>query len=108
MKALVINVPGNRVGEPTFISADEIAKTGVAKGFVISGNDESQLTAGCVVILVDNYYKTKRYECRLVELKPTETADNGWQRYSVYLKDAIRKPYKYERANRWGTSVIEV
>ena len=107
MKALVINVPGNRVGEPTFISIDQIAATGVAKGFIISSSEEQQLTPGCMVVLVDNYYRKKRYEGRLVSLIATGTANNGQQRYDVQLKEASSKSYQYEGVNRWGTSVID-
>lgn len=109
MKVLVINVPGNRVGEPYFVPIDDMAKAGKAIGFIITDEDLAQLTPGCKLVLVDNYNGDKRYEGEFVRWETEEKARNGRQRYNVYFKSAIAVPYKYDAVRRQtGTSVINL
>jgi len=109
MKALVINVPGNRVGEPYFVPIDDMAKDGKAVGFIIADEDLEQLAQGCKVVLVDNYNRDKRYEGEFVKIETEEKARNGRQRYNVHFKSAIAVPYRYDAVKRQtGTSVINL
>jgi len=106
MKALVIHAPAYRAiqGAKSF---EDVLADGVGVGYIIYKIDKSKLQEpGSIVVLLSNDLK-RRAEGVLVKLNPTIKADNGGQRYDVFVDKWMEVLYKRERLNRCGVAVIE-
>lgn len=106
--ALVISASQNKVEAGTeFRSFEQIVSTGVGLGYAISDSDRRKIRIGCKVVILDNA-RGKRAEAKLTKLELDEKTRTGMQRYNLNLEGAERVDYKYERIERWGTSVVDL
>ena len=105
MATLVINAPRQQAQQEQKKSFESTIRSGIGEGYAISYNLVTQLVPGCSVIILSKDQKL-RAEGELVELIPTEKASNGIQRYNVHIKNIKQVPYKPEKLNRNGVSVI--
>jgi hypothetical protein len=78
---------------------------GVGDEYAIPQNLVTKLSTGCKVVLLDKD-EERRAEGRLVKLEPASKANNGIQRYNVYISDLEMVPYRPERLQRTGVAVI--
>jgi hypothetical protein len=102
--ALVLNAPHSRF-RGTGETFDEMFKSGLAAGYILSENEVAQLSTGCKVILLDKE-KERRAEGQLKTVKKAEKASNGKQRYDVHFEKAKLVPYISESLKRNGVAVI--
>lgn len=105
MAMLVINAPRWRVQQENAKSFERTFHSGVGDGYAISKNLFDQLSPGCGVVLLSKDQKL-RAEGKLIRLVPTTKANNGIQRYDVYIENLTRVPYRPEHLNRNGVAVI--
>jgi hypothetical protein len=110
MKALVISGRQDKVDQGSGDSAsfDEIVASGVGPSYIISDKEQEQLTPGSKVVILDKD-RGRRSESRLRELRPTERADNGKQRYDVCFEIPVTPVnYRNERLNHNGVAIIDL
>jgi len=105
MATLVIHAPKEKVQQEQKKSFENTMRSGVGEGYAISRDLVAQLSPGCPVVVLSKDQKL-RAEGELIELVPTEKANNGMQRYDVRIKNLKQVPYKPENLNRNGVSVI--
>ena len=105
MATLVISVPNRKVctGSDSF---EMILQNGLGKGFIIYKRYKDSLPPGSGVVVLRKGRNKSRAEGTLVKLKESGKADNGQMRYDVHFTGAKLVPYKDERLDRSGTTVI--
>jgi hypothetical protein len=103
--ALVISAAQNKAeAGAEFRSFEQIFATRVGLGYAISDPDRRKISIGCTVVVLDNA-RCLRAEAKLSRLELNEKTRSGMQRYHVHFEEPKTVEYKYERINRWGTSV---
>lgn len=101
---LVIHTPQYKRQKKPF---QAVLADGVGVGYIIYECDKSKLQVpGSTVVLLANDIE-RRAEGVLVKLDPTIKADNGQQRYDIYVDKFKEVPYKPEELNRCGVAVLD-
>jgi hypothetical protein len=105
MSTLVIHAPQNKADTEGKRSFEGTLESGVGDEYAIYQNLYRRLSPGDRVIVLDKD-RELRAEGILLTLEPKSTTGNGIQRYNVRIKNLKAVPYKSERLNRCGVSVI--
>jgi hypothetical protein len=102
---LVIHAPRQKSRAEGKKSFERTFATRKGRGYAIARNLYERCWPGCEVVLLSKD-EGKRAEGRLVKLVPTVKADNGIQRYDVYIEKLRMVRYRPEALNRNGVAVL--
>jgi hypothetical protein len=107
MPTLVIHAPYSQVQQSGSRSFDQTVTTGTGEGYAINGSLFEQLSPGDPVVVICKVHQ-KQASGRIRELRPTEKAGNGIQRYDVVMEDLRPELYTHgtTRLNRNGVAVM--
>lgn len=106
MTTLVIHAPYRRAktGSKSF---EAVLADGIGDTYAIFQKDVGRLVLGTKVVLLRKDKDKSRAEGILLQLVDTgKKAPQGIHRYSVHFKDQKVVPYKAEKLNRFGISII--
>jgi len=106
MATLVIHAPHSQAQQNQKQSFSQTVATGRGDGYAISKGLFQQLSPGDTVVVICKGQK-KQAVGQIKELKPTEKAGNGLQRYDVIMANLEAAPYTHDdtRLNRNGVAV---
>jgi hypothetical protein len=107
MPTLVIHAPREKCKRENKKSFESTRASGIGDGYAIYADLFSLLYPGWRVVLLSKDQKL-RAEGRLAKLDPADKTENGIQRYDVYVEGFEMVPYKPERLNKCGVSVIDL
>lgn len=107
MPTLVIHAPHSETQQNQKQSFSQTVATGRGDGYAISRGLFQQIAPGDSVIVVCKVHQ-KQAAGQIKELRPTEKAGNGIQRYDVVMENLTPQPYTQAevRLNRNGIAVI--
>lgn len=107
MPTLVIHAPYSQVQQNGKMSFDQTVATGIGHGYAISRSLIQQLSSGDPVVVICKVHH-KQATGRIKQLRPTDKAGNGLQRYDVHMEDLQKGSYTHgsTRLNRNGVAVV--
>jgi hypothetical protein len=94
MPTLVIHTPYSQAQQSGYKSFDQAVSTESAQGYAIPRSLHEQLSPGDPVVVICKVQE-KQARGRIKELRPTEKAGNGIQRYDVVMEDLRTEPYTH-------------
>ena len=107
MSTLVIHAPHSETQQNQKQSFSQTVATGRGDGYAISRALFEQVSPGDPVIVICKVHQ-KQALGQIKELRPTEKAGNGIQRYDVVMENLTPQAYTQAeiRLNRNGVAVI--
>jgi hypothetical protein len=107
MPTLVIHAPYSQVQQNDRKSFDQTVSTGIGEGYAINRSLFQELSPGDPVVVICKVHQ-KQARGRIKQLRPTEKAGNGIQRYDVVMEDLQTESFTHgtTRLNRNGVAVV--
>ena len=107
MPTLIIHTPYSQIDLNEKRSFSQTVEKSIGYGYAISNRLFKQLSPGDPVVVICKEHR-KQAEGQLQELKPTEKAENGMQRYDVLMANLKTSEYTHEntKLERTGVQVL--
>ena len=104
---LIIHAPARRsTSGPN--SFNSILKTGLGPGYALSKKEANIIMPGFKLVLLRKDKDKARAEGQLVKIVATDRmTPQGLMRYDIYFKDMKLVPYRTERLNHFGVSLVD-